>query len=58
MLYLDTFALTSGDDTFSYDPTGKNDHIICLKDSHVKSMNWNDEDDDIWCRLCLKKDPR
>ena len=58
MLYLDTFALAGGDTTFSSDPTRKKDHILRLKDSHIKSVNWDNEDDDIWCRLCLDKESR
>ena len=58
MLYFDEFFHTSSSYTFSYDPTRKNDHIVCLKDSHVKSVNWDNVDDGIWYRLCLEKDPQ
>lgn len=56
MLYLDTFALTSGETTYSHDPTRKKDHIVCLKDSHIKSVNWDNEDDGIWHGLGFDKE--
>jgi hypothetical protein len=55
MLYLGSLTPAGGEYTIFCDPISKNDHITCLKDAHVKSQNWDNEEDGVWNRICFSK---